>query len=303
LSAGIDERNGVSPIDKGRAAVKPTGEYPFLSIEVKRFIGEEAVDLLPLDAFGLLTRCIFRAWREGSVPATAADLARLVGSTTNKIERLLPSVSAFYVEDNGRLTFPLVEKERERVTGMLADKSRAGTRSAQKRAEDKKKRAEYRRKLKEQKGVNTCSTGVATGEPHIHTGIHPHPEPSLTTDPKTDPTGATIQYPAAPRGPLAAAVDSAMSNLGIEQESGNGVERYAQSLFYMLWPHGEYSWEAEKDSLVSQMRKYKRGAYEYARVQLLEYRQEGKPFRDGELAYLNGIARKYAQERMQGSAQ
>lgn len=78
------------------------------------------------------------------------------------------------------------------------------------------------------------------------------------------------------------------------------LEREVQLWFLQLWPHGEYDWETEKTSLMSQVRKHGRGPYGYARAILLEHRREGKLFRFGELAYLNGIAREQSKKITKG---
>jgi hypothetical protein len=72
------------------------------------------------------------------------------------------------------------------------------------------------------------------------------------------------------------------------------LEREVHLWFLELWPHGEYDWDAEKDSLLSQVRKYGRGAYNVARGILLEQRRANRQFTYGELAYLNGTARNQA---------
>jgi hypothetical protein len=81
-----------------------------------------------------------------------------------------------------------------------------------------------------------------------------------------------------------------------EVKSESEDERDIHLWFMQLWPAGEYEWEAEKDSVLSQYRKYGRNAYAYARAILIEHRKEGKLFRMGELAYLNGIAREQAKK-------
>jgi hypothetical protein len=76
-----------------------------------------------------------------------------------------------------------------------------------------------------------------------------------------------------------------------KRQEESEIERDVHDWFLHLWPHGEYDWEAEKASLMSQVRKHGPGCYAYARAQLIERRNENFNFRFGELAYLNGIAR------------
>jgi len=277
--------------------VKPTGEYRFLTLPVDQFIGREEIDLLPLDAMGLLTRCIFRAWRKGSVPAASADLARLVGSTQKKIEKLLPLISEFFIEEDARLIFPIIEAQRERVTKMVADKTHAGTVSAQKRLLRKTKREENASKRKALKDLNSRSTGVATvvGEIEREREI----EISGNTDPEKAPLPSP--KPASLKSPNAGAVDSAMRSLGIGDEPGNGhIEEYARGMFYDLWPNGPYAWTAEKISLISAIRKYKRGSFNVAQSIWKEHKREGKRM-GNELAYLVGIAREDWSNRKKGN--
>lgn len=79
----------------------------------------------------------------------------------------------------------------------------------------------------------------------------------------------------------------------VEQESE--LEREVHLWFLELWPHGEYEWEGEKDSVLSQVRTHGRGPYNVARGMLKEDRRTGKRI-DNELAYLNGIAREQAKK-------
>ena len=79
----------------------------------------------------------------------------------------------------------------------------------------------------------------------------------------------------------------------VEQESE--LEREVHLWFLDLWPHGQYDWEAEKDSLLSQVRKNGQGAYNVARGMLKEDRRSGKRIHN-ELAFLNGIAREQAKK-------
>lgn len=81
-----------------------------------------------------------------------------------------------------------------------------------------------------------------------------------------------------------------------DPEPETELEREVHAWFLELWPHGLYDWGTEKNSLISQVREYRRGSYAYARAILLEHRREGKHFEHGELAYLNGIAREQAKK-------
>ena len=79
----------------------------------------------------------------------------------------------------------------------------------------------------------------------------------------------------------------------VEEESE--LEREVHLWFLELWPHGEYEWEGEKDSVLSQVRTNGRGPYDVARGMLKEDRRAGKRI-NNELAYLNGIAREQAKK-------
>ena len=72
------------------------------------------------------------------------------------------------------------------------------------------------------------------------------------------------------------------------------LDREVHLWFLELWPHGEYDWDAEQASLLSQVRKYGRGAYNVARVALLEARKRGE-WIENELAWMNKVARETAQ--------
>lgn len=60
--------------------------------------------------------------------------------------------------------------------------------------------------------------------------------------------------------------------------------------FLELWPEGEYDWEVESPSLLSQVRKYGRGAFNVTRVALIESRKRGEFIRN-ELAWMCRVAR------------
>ena len=134
----------------------------------------------------------------------------------------------------------------------------------------------------------------------------------LSTDPDTEiVTPSRTSPPAGPStlgavlGTVPGAVDK-YSYSGISTGTGSAtkpddlersdLERWTEAWFRALWPHGEYDWNAEKDSILSLVRKYGRGPYAYAQAILLEHRREHKRFDNGELAYLNGIAREQAKK-------
>ena len=90
------------------------------------------------------------------------------------------------------------------------------------------------------------------------------------------------------------------SALGVKTSSPNtspnpDLEREVQDWFLTLWPHGEYDWNLEKSSLLTQVQKHGRGAYNVARAILGEHKRAGKLIAN-ELAYLNGIAREQARK-------
>jgi hypothetical protein len=70
--------------------------------------------------------------------------------------------------------------------------------------------------------------------------------------------------------------------------------------FLELWPDGDYDWETEKDSLLSQVRIYKRGAYNVARIALLEKRKRGE-WIENELAWMNDRAKRDSATRKGGN--
>jgi uncharacterized protein YdaU (DUF1376 family) len=275
--------------------MKPTGEYPFVNFEVKQFIGREGVDLLPLEGMGLLFRCMLRAWREGSVPSSHAALARLVGATEEQIDGLLPSLSTFYEEHEGRLIFPLVEGERVRVTKLIEDNTAKGHASAIKRAENKKHRAEIARNARERKKLNSGSNAVDTAVPPTITRSIPIPipEPSLTTFPKTETNSAKIQAPSGTAWKSIGNVVEKMIIPGVREETGNGngdFERFAQGLFFDLWPQGPYEWDTQRQPLIEQIEIFGKGNFNFALGKLKDKRRAGEPIID-EMRYLCGTAK------------
>ena len=71
------------------------------------------------------------------------------------------------------------------------------------------------------------------------------------------------------------------------------LEREVHLWFLELWPHGEYDWDTEQASLLSQVRIYGLGAYNIARVALLEKRKRGERI-GNELAWLNSTAKAHS---------
>ena len=116
--------------------MKKDNELYYYRLHVKDFLASEDFLFLPLAAKGLLFHCLMSCWANGSVPAPAEVLARLIGTPANQVaESLPPLLGTFFSEKDGRLTCPMLEKEYLWVE----NKSKKGTEAANKRWENERK--------------------------------------------------------------------------------------------------------------------------------------------------------------------
>ena len=178
--------------------MKRRGGLIFLQLSVRDLLTQEDFALLTIEARGLLFDLILRCASNGSVPASPAELGRIIGAPTEKIAELLPTLSGFVAEKSGRLDVPMLDIERRRVRERSEKKARGGRESGKRRREaaiERKQKQEY---------MNTCSTidevnvnvngnvnvNKCSGGPFGPAGTHSSDALLENPVPCTDPAGA-----------------------------------------------------------------------------------------------------------------
>jgi hypothetical protein len=85
---------------------------PLFQWYAKDWETDERVRLMGFDAFGLLVHCLNYDWLNGGLPADLGDLAHILGSPLAHVRRIWPRVAPFFVERDGRLFNPELERQR-----------------------------------------------------------------------------------------------------------------------------------------------------------------------------------------------
>lgn len=83
-------------------------------------------------ARGLYTEMLFWMWREGPLPQDPDALARILIPDAAEIRRLLPEVLPCFVNGDGKLTSPRIEKEYRKARDIHLRKSRGGRKGGKK---------------------------------------------------------------------------------------------------------------------------------------------------------------------------
>lgn len=128
------------------------------------FLADHAVERMTMEELGLHCYLLMRAWIDGGVPASLAEMGRyamLRGISARRLERLWQGVKSCWVpsEDSGRLVNPALDAERQ-LAGQRCDaKSRAGKASADKRQRTKAGGA-TRAATREEHVLNTTSNSA-----------------------------------------------------------------------------------------------------------------------------------------------
>ena len=242
--------------------------YPFLNLAVRDILTLENYAMLPLEARGLLFDLIMRVWSNGSVPASPADLARLVGAPPEQIAELLPRLAAFTAEKGGRINLPMLEAERRRVHERTEKKARAGAESGRKRREAATERKQI------QMNMNTCSRPVQ----------HLFNEQEHEQEHKQNDDGSPCRDISPP---IASAAACACAPPDPEQ--------VAERIFKTIAPgdpQGE--WKTNRTPLTNLVRECGAPAVESAVCVVLNKMRHRERFRRGPFAYLTDEARRIA---------
>jgi len=246
--------------------------FKWFPLVVADFDAEPAFASATLEARGLIISLVLAYWNGEcrGLPDDPNKLARLVGCTPGTIRKNREVISVYFAPDTtGLLQCNLLNDKWKHAKEVSEQKRRAAN------AMHEKERA----------------YAAASAEQMPRDGDEDGDTPLTTPTDRPSPHDTT--------GPLAGSVDSAIVAFGIDNQShnGNGVERYAQTMFYALFPSGPYVWEDEKNSLIASVKKYGRGPFNVAAIQLEERRRERKRI-ENELGYLIGTARGECEKKM-----
>jgi uncharacterized protein YdaU (DUF1376 family) len=142
---------------------------PALPIYTKDYDTDERVLLMNLAEEGAYNRLMRHEWREGSIPADQAALAKILRVSRVRMKKLwfrLQSCFKSHPFENGRLINPKLELVRKQQVEFLVRKSKAGKISAANRRKSHK-RGQKRKKSVDvllEQNVNTTSTPLVATE-------------------------------------------------------------------------------------------------------------------------------------------
>lgn len=106
---------------------------PAFQFYAAEFLADENVVLMSNQEVGCYIKLMAYCWREGSIPADVAKIARLCGEDSSAMAQLWLSIKQCFVLANGshdRLTHPRLEKEREKQSEFKKERAEAGKKGA-----------------------------------------------------------------------------------------------------------------------------------------------------------------------------
>lgn len=106
---------------------------PAFQFYAAEFLADENVVLMSNQEVGCYIKLMAYCWREGSIPADIAKIAKLCGEDGSAMAQLWLSIKQCFVLANGshdRLTHPRLEKEREKQGEFRKGRSEAGKKGA-----------------------------------------------------------------------------------------------------------------------------------------------------------------------------
>lgn len=106
---------------------------PAFQFYAAEFLADENVVLMSNQEVGCYIKLMAYCWREGSIPADIAKIARLCGEDSSAMAKLWLSIKQCFVLANGshdRLTHPRLEKEREKQSEFKKERAEAGKKGA-----------------------------------------------------------------------------------------------------------------------------------------------------------------------------
>ena len=106
------------------------------------FLTDENVVVMTNEEIGCYMKLLCYCWREGTIPAEVAKLARLCGVDSTAMALLWPAIQKCFEQDRDqpdRLVHPRLEEEREKQEKFRAKKAEAGRDGAKSRWANKKR--------------------------------------------------------------------------------------------------------------------------------------------------------------------
>src|SRR4051812_17202665 len=105
---------------------------PAFSYYPKDIMSDEHCSVMTLEEFGAYHRLLCHAWLEGSIPKDGTKLARLLGVSRKKVDKLWPALGPCWSAGNepDRLIQQRLENERIKQHARSEEQSRKGTQRA-----------------------------------------------------------------------------------------------------------------------------------------------------------------------------
>lgn len=117
----------------------PHEPAPAFQFYPKDFLSDSHVVAMTMTERGVYITLLCLCWMEGSVPVSAATLARLCGLSMPTFERLWPALEPCFTNVDGRWVQPRIERERRKQATYRTMKSEAGKQGGRPKADGKQK--------------------------------------------------------------------------------------------------------------------------------------------------------------------
>ena len=92
-----------------KATDGPTEPLPWYPWHVHAWLSDRRAQRLPWDCQGLLRTLIDFCWIQGSIPASADELAEILADDPNVITKLLPPILPWFIVEENLMTCPMLE--------------------------------------------------------------------------------------------------------------------------------------------------------------------------------------------------